>query len=144
MAPNRRDTHDAGMALLARCAQGTAILLLTLALGGGGGTGALASGDGRTAPAALQRDWPAAVPVPVGTITGTSGIRPSETVTLVVVGSAQQARTRVIALYKSHGFRQAANGTLLFSKRPYQVTVVVRNRDHSATRSDLAVWLQTR
>ena len=142
MAPNPAHSHDALMKASAKCAQGTAILLLTMALGGA--TGAPASGGGRTAPATLQRDWPSAVPAPVGTITGTSGIKPSETVTLVVAGSAQQARTRVIALYKSRGFRQATNGTLLFSKRPYQVTVVVRNRDHSATRSDLAVWLQTR
>ena len=92
----------------------------------------------------LQKDWPAAVPVPVGTITGISGSRPSETVGLLVKGSAAQVGRSVVALYRSHGFTQAANGTHVFTSRSYRVTVGERNHDHSATRTDVLVWLQTR
>lgn len=44
---------------------------------------ALASGGRVPIRPTLQRDWPRAVPVPVATITGTSGLRPSETVGLL-------------------------------------------------------------
>ena len=111
-----------------------------------GGPAAFASGarGGQVPRPALQKDWPAAVPVPVGIITGTSGLRPSETVGLLAKGSAAQVGRSVVALYKSHGFSQSANGTHVFSTRAYRVTVVERNHDHSATRTDIVVWLQTR
>ena len=110
------------------------------------GPAAFASGaqGGQVPRPALQKDWPAAVPVPVGIITGTSGAKPSETVGLLAKGSAAQVGHSVVALYKSHGFTQAANGTQVFSTRTYRVTVVERNHDHSATRTDIVLWLQTR
>ena len=120
-------------------------LIAVLALVGVGvliGPPALASG-GRAPRPTLQRDWPIAVPVPAGTITGTTGVRPSETVGLLARGSVPQLGRSVVALYTSHGFKQAANGTLVFSRRTYRVTVNLRNHDHSASTTEVAVWLQT-
>ena len=107
------------------------------------GPPALASA-GRVPRPTLQRDWPIAVPVPAGTITGTTGVRPSETVGLLARGSAPQLDRRVVALYTSHGLKQATNGTLVFANRTYRVTVSLRNHDHSASTTEVVVWLQTR
>ena len=122
-------------------------LIAVLALVGVGvliGPPALASGSIRVPQPTLQRDWPIAVPVPAGTITGTTGVRPSETVGLLARGSVPQLDRRVVALYTSHGLRQAANGTLVFSSRTYRVIVSLRNHDHSASTTEVVVWLQTR
>ena len=125
------------------------LVVVVLALVGAGvlvlvGPPALASGGRQPIRPTLQRDWPRAVPVPVGTITGTSGLRPSETVGLLARGSAAQVGRSVVALYTSRGFRQAVNGTYVFTRRPYRITVILRNHDHSASRTDVVIWLQTR
>jgi len=91
----------------------------------------------------LQADWPAAVPVPAGTIQATSGVAPSETVQLVVNQGYPDVVISVTALYMSHGFTQAPDGTLVFSNSSYRVTVGGRALDHSPTKTTVVVWLQT-
>lgn len=105
--------------------------------GGGGGGGAV------VAPVLLQADWPVAVPLPVGRIVGTTGVKPSETVAILVNGSAPAVNTALIALYRSNGFAQAPNGQLVFSAPGYLVVVVTRNHDHSNTKTDVIVWLRS-
>jgi hypothetical protein len=107
-----------------------------LAKGGGGGSGTV------VAPS-LQADWPTAVPVPAGTITGTYGAAPSETVALVAELSYADVVRSLTALYTSRGFTQAADGTLTFSTPSYRLTVVGSARDHSPTTTNIVVWLQT-
>lgn len=95
-------------------------------------------------PLLLQLDWPAAVPLPAGRIFGTAGVKPSETVGILVNGSAPAVRVALIAMYRSHGFTQAASGLLVFSAPGYLVVVVTRNHDHSNTKTDVVVWLRSR
>lgn len=116
---------------------GVGVLAGPPALASGGGGGSFVR-------PALQRDWPVVVPIPAGTITGTSGLRPSETVALLARGSAAQVGRSIVALYTSHGFKQAPNATQVFSTPRYRVTVVLRSHDHSASSTDVAIWLQTR
>jgi hypothetical protein len=106
------------------------------AKGGGGGGG---SGP----PATLPADWPASVPVPSGTIQGSTGAAPSEVVALVVDSSYPAVVTSVTALYASRGFTQLPDGTLVFSTPSYRVTVVGSARDHSPTQTNVVIWLQT-
>jgi hypothetical protein len=151
MAPvGRREDHQAmnqprSLRLLlatAATATLTATLLITPAALAKGG-GATGGGGGQVTAASLQADWPAAVPVPAGTIQGTSGVAPSETVALIAEASYPDVAGSVRALYTSRGFTQAADGTLVFSTPSYRVTVVGSARDHSPTRTDVVVWLQT-
>ncbi|MDQ1398737.1 MAG: hypothetical protein QOJ52_3051 [Acidimicrobiaceae bacterium] len=100
-------------------------------------------GGGGTPPAALQADWPAAVPLPAGVVQGTNGAAPSETVALLVNTSYQEVVRSVTALYVSHGFSQLPDGTLVFSTSAYRVTVGGAARDHSPTQTNVTVWLQT-
>ena len=94
-------------------------------------------------PLLLQLDWPAAVPLPAGRIFGTTGVRPSETVGILVNGSAPAVRLALIALYRSKGFTQSPSGLLAFSTPRYLVVVATRNHDHSNTKTDVAVWLRS-
>ena len=145
MAGVRRDGDNPAVRML-RTLPGRMVVAV-LALGSAGvlvGPPALASGGRLAIRPTLQRDWPRAVPVPVGTITGSSGLRPSETVGLLAQGSAAQVGRSVAALYTSHGFRRVANGTYVFTRLPYRITVSLRNHDHSASRTDVVIWLQTR
>ncbi len=105
----------------------------------GGGSG----GGGGTPAPSIQADWPAAVPVPTGTVQGTSGVAPSETVQMVVNQGYPDVVTSVTALYTSNGFVQAPDGTLVFSNSSYRVTVGGAATDHSPTRTTVVVWLQT-
>ena len=147
MADVQRDDHTAFMHPL-RSIQGRQVISVLAMVGVGvlAGPPALASGGGggSLVRPVLQRDWPVGVPIPAGTITGTSGLRPSETVALLARGSAAQVGRSIVALYTSHGFKQAPNATQVFSNRRYRVTVVLRSHDHSASRTDVALWLQTR
>lgn len=145
MARVRRDSNNHRVRTL-RTMPGRTLIAAAAMVGAGVlvGPPALASGGAQVVRPALQPDWPKGVPVPVATITGTSGLRPSETVGLLARGSAAQVGRSVVALYTSHGFRQAVNGTLVFTRRPYRITASLRNHDHSASRTDVVVWLQTR
>lgn len=146
MAAAQQKDDTAAMPQL-RMVSGRRVVAILTMVGVGvlAGPPALASGGGGPlVRPALQRDWPVVVPIPAGIITGTSGLRPSETVALLARGSAAQVGRSIVALYTSHGFKQAPNATQVFSTPRYRVTVVLQSHDHSASRTDLAVWLQTR
>lgn len=112
--------HTAVRRLTAVAAIAVAIAMSPLvapaALAKGGGTG---GGGGSVAPATLQADWPAAVPLPTGAIQATNGTAPSETVALVAEMSYPDVVSSVTALYTAGGFIQAADGTLVFSTSRY-------------------------
>ena len=125
----------------------TPIVLALLVLGLGLGLlapAAYAKGGGGVKPPAptLPADWPAVVPVPTGTIVGSTGASPSWTVQVLVNQGYPDVVRSVTALYTSAGLTQAADGTLVFANPTYRVTVVGQNHDHSASQTDVVVWLQ--
>jgi hypothetical protein len=101
---------------------------------GEGGEGA------RTLPA-LPADWPADVPVPPGQLQGSGGTAGARTVLLTVPGGADQVLASAEAFYESHGFTRTGSGQL--RRAPYSVVMVARNRDHSASQTDLTISLES-
>jgi len=129
--------------IVAAATMGGAVAMGLLAAPTAWAKGGAGGGGGGVPPAALPADWPAAVPVPPGTITGSNGAAPSETVALIVDDSYPNVVASVTRLYTSSGLTQAADGTMVFSSPSYRVTVGGGARDHSPTRTNVVVWLQT-
>lgn len=94
--------------------------------GGGGG--------GKAPPPKLPADFPAEVPLPVGTLLGSTGSSPSWSLQLAVSKQNvfDQEVKVVTALYTSRGYVQASNGTLSFTSPAYVVSAIVFNPDHTA------------
>lgn len=106
--------------------------------GGGGksGTG-LPAGVG-----ALPADWPADLPVPHGDIRGFTGSAGRWSVLILATGSAAQVRRSTLALYTAAGFTPVSDSVL--NKGGRQITLVVENRDHSGTQTNLMIGVTTR
>ncbi len=104
--------------------------------GGRGGTagGSLPSGG-------LPIGWPPELPIPAGSITGSTRSTGRWTVLIVATGSAAEVRRATIALYSSAGFTAVSDSVL--NKGNRQITLVTENRDHSATQTALVVQLTT-
>lgn len=103
------------------------------------------AGAGKGSPAAagqLPVDWPPDLPVPRGTISGSTGVAGRWTVLIDAAGSAREVRESAIALYASAGFTAVSDSAL--SRGSRQITVVAENRDHSATRTNLVIGVTTR
>ena len=99
-------------------------------------------GGGPTpAPAApgLPPGWPAGVPVPSGTIQGSTGSAGHWTVQLLMRGSAPAVKKSAVDFYVARGYRQVADAVLDQGSR--RVTLVVENRDHSASETFLVIAL---
>ena len=109
--------------------------------GGHGGRGGSASGTPAAANT-LPADWPLDVPVPAGDIMGSTGSAGRWTVLLVAAGSAAQVRQSTLAFYTSAGFTAVTDSVL--NKGQRQITLVVENRDHSATQTNLMIGVTTR
>jgi hypothetical protein len=109
--------------------------------GGHGGRGS--SGTGSPAGAgALPADWPADLPVPHGDIRGFTGSAGRWTVLILAAGSAAQVRRSTVALYTAAGFTPVSDSVLNKGRR--QITLVVENRDHSGTQTNLMIGVTTR
>ena len=99
-------------------------------------------GDRSTAaPAGRPADWPPDLPLPAGTITGSTGSQGRWTVLIVAAGSATEVRQSAAALYVADGFTAISDSVLNRGNR--QITLVVENRDHSATQTDLIIQVST-
>jgi hypothetical protein len=61
-------------------------------------------------------------------------------VLLKVPGKADDVLTAAETFYESHGFTRTGSGQL--RKVPYSIAMVARNRDHSATQTDLTISLE--
>lgn len=95
----------------------------------------------RPAAAGVPADWPKDLPVPAGSITGSTGSAGRWTVLIVAAGSADQVRRSAVALYSAAGFTPVTDSVL--NKGNRQITVVVENRDHSATSTNLIIGVTT-
>ena len=102
--------------------------------GGGGGGG---GGGGRAPVPTLPRDWPAAVPLPAGTLAGSTGAAPRWSVLLFVGEGAARVQQSTTEFYLSHGFTVDQPGSAHQGR--YRITFVAENRDHSATATNLAI-----
>jgi len=112
--------------------------------GGGGRTGNNTS-TGSTVAGGLPADWPPDVPIPAGSIRGSTGSTGSAgrwTVLVSTAGSAGAVLRSAAALYTSAGFTPVSGSVLNKGRR--QVTLVVENLDHSQTQTSLVVGVTTR
>jgi hypothetical protein len=101
-----------------------------------------AGGGGSSTPAAsLPATWPRDVPVPAGKLIGSTGSTGRWTVLLLEAGPAAQVLKSAAAFYKSAGYT-AVSGSVL-NKGTRHITLVVENRDHSASKTYLVIQLTT-
>ncbi len=101
------------------------------------------SGNGSsTAVGGLPADWPPDLPVPPGSIMGSTGSTGRWTVLILAAGSATEVRQSTVALYSAAGFTPISDSVL--NKGSRQITLVVENRDHSATQTNLVIGVTTR
>ena len=105
---------------------------------GGGGTG----GGGTATPApSLPASWPRDVPVPAGKLIGSTSSTGRWTVLLLEPGSAATVLRLAGAFYHAAGFTAVSASVLNRGTR--HITLVVENRDHSATKTNLVIQLTT-
>jgi len=106
--------------------------------GGRGSSGSVVQGVAGSLPA----DWPPDLPVPQGDIRGLTGSAGRWTVLILAAGSAAHVRQSTVALYTAAGFTAVTDSVL--NKGQRQITLVVENRDHSATQTNLVISVTTR
>jgi hypothetical protein len=102
---------------------------------GGRGIGSVAAAGG------LPADWPPELPVPQGSIMGSTGSAGRWTVLIVAAGSAAEVRRSTVAFYSAAGFTPVSDSIL--NKGNRHITLVVENRDHSATQTNLVIGVTT-
>ena len=108
---------------------------------GRGGRGG-GNGSSTTATGGLPADWPADLPVPSGQIIGATGSNGHWSVLVLAAGSAAEVHRSAVAFYTAAGFTPATDSVL--NKGNRQITLVVENRDHSNTETNLAIAVTTR
>jgi hypothetical protein len=109
---------------------------------GGGRRPGNTTGTGSTVAGGLPADWPPDVPIPAGSIRGSTGSAGRWTVLVSAAGSAGVVLRSAAALYTSAGFTPVSGSVLNKGRR--QVTLVVENLDHSPTQTSLVVGVTTR
>ena len=102
--------------------------------GGRHGGGA---GDTRTGAAKLPADFPAGVPIPPGSLQGSTGAGGQWGVLLVASGSAAGVLSSTMAFYVAAGYTADTEGHL--HRGPVRITVVAESRDHSNLVTNLAI-----
>jgi hypothetical protein len=91
---------------------------------------------------ALPADWPPDLPIPAGDIIGSTGSAGRWSVQIVAAGSAAQVHQSTVAFYIGVGFAAVTDSVLNRGNR--QITLVVENRDHSATQTNLVIGVTMR
>lgn len=94
-------------------------------------------GDARTAAAKLPADFPTDVPIPHGSLQGSSGAGGQWGILLLASGSASGVLSSTMAFYVAAGYTADLGGHL--HRGPVRITVVAENRDHSNTQTNLAI-----
>ena len=107
---------------------------------GHGGRGGMGNGSS-AATGGLPADWPPELPVPQGSIMGSTGSAGRWTVLIVAAGSASEVRRSTVAFYSAAGFTAISDSVL--NKGNRQITLVVENQDHSATQTNLVIGVTT-
>lgn len=109
--------------------------------GGGTNGGGTNGGGGAVATPGLPASWPLDAPVPPGRILGSTDSIGRWTLLLLERGSAAQVLQSAGAFYRAAGYLRASAS--LWNNGNRHITLVVENRDHSATRTFLAIQLTT-
>ena len=122
--------------------QATPSLPPTAAVSGRHGGRAGSANGSSAALGALAADWPTDLPIPAGDIIGSTGSAGRWSVQIVVAGSAAQVHQSTVAFYIGVGFAAVTDSVLNRGNR--QITLVVENRDHSATSTNLVIGVTTR
>ena len=99
------------------------------------------SGNGSSVAGQLPVGWPPELPLPQGTIMGSTGSLGRWTVLIRAAGSAAEVRRSALALYTAAGFAPVSDSVLNKGKR--QITLVVENEDHSAAQTNLVIGVTT-
>ena len=94
-------------------------------------TGSQVAGGG------LPPDWPSDLPIPAGDLVGSTGLAGRWSVLIVAPGSAASVLQSTVAFYAGEGFAAVSDSVL--NKGNVQITLVVENRDHSATQTNLVI-----
>jgi hypothetical protein len=89
----------------------------------------------------LPADWPADLPVPAGNLMGSTGSAGRWSVLILEAGSATEVLKSTAGFYSAAGFTPVSDSVLNRGNR--QITLVVENRDHSATQTNLVIGVTT-
>jgi hypothetical protein len=108
---------------------------------GGANSGGVNSGGSSVAAPSVPATWPRDVPVPPGKLLGSTTLSGRWTLLLLEAGSAAQVLKSAGAFYKAAGYTAVTASVL--NKGSRHITLVVENRDHSATKTFLAIQLTT-
>jgi hypothetical protein len=99
-------------------------------------------GGGGQAPAAkLPADFPADIPLPPGTLQGSTGGAGRWSVLLLARGSAAEVQRSTESFYLAAGFSR--DGTATVRRGSERITIVAENRDHSPTETNLTLVVTT-
>lgn len=101
------------------------------ARGGGPGSG------GSTAAPQLPADFPADIPLPPGSLQGTTGSAGQWSVLLLVGGAAADVQRSTERFYIAHGFTR--DGNAVVRRGPERITVLAAARDHSPAETNLTL-----
>ena len=105
----------------------------TLARGGGGG--------GNTPAPTLVASWPKEIPLPACALTGSIEASAAWTAAMLCDLSYSAALASTTSLYLPLGYTQATNGTAVFNNAVYQIVFGGQNHDHSATQTDIVLYV---
>lgn len=108
----------------------------SLAQGGGGGGG--------TPPPAVPADFPAAVPLPAGKVFGSSTLPGRWAVGITVNGGYADVVAQTEQLYRNSGFTPVGTGgNEQFANAGFLITFAAASHDHSPTKTDVTVIVQS-
>jgi hypothetical protein len=100
---------------------------------------AVAQGGGKFTPS-LPPDFPSAVALPAGTLTGSTGSSPSWSIGLLIDGAYPDVMSSVHDFYVARGYSEVGPTWMYrLTNGAYTVAFVGRNHDHSATRTDVTI-----
>ena len=101
------------------------------------------SGGGKVTTVAMPADWPAAVPVPPGQLTGVSlGAKdPQWVLGLLGQGDAAQYTASVDALYGAVGYTLVNGSPYVLTNGTFTITIAMQPNDHSASSTIVAFQL---
>jgi hypothetical protein len=110
---------------------GAVVLVSAAAARGGGGGGAAAAAP------RLPADFPADIPLPAGSLQGSTGSAGQWTVQLLVGGSAATVQRSAESFYLAAGFTR--DGNAIVRRGSERITILAAARDHSPTETNLTL-----